>query len=80
MDGWIGCTCGLGRRLEREDYVQHSKEDTRGCVDNLEVKLRVQDAKIKKPRRRREEMKENRAVQDCTGLVQCATGSYSTTS
>ena len=46
MQTWIG------PRLEREEYDQHSKEDTRGCVINLEVKLGVQDAKMKKPERR----------------------------
>ena len=42
----------IGPRLEHEEYDQHSKEDARGCVINLEVKLGVQDAKIKKPGRR----------------------------
>ena len=42
----------IGPRLEHEEYDQHSKEDTRGCVINLEVKLGVQDAKMKKLGRR----------------------------
>ena len=41
----------IGPRLEREEYDQHSKEDARGCVINLEVKLGVQDTKMKKPER-----------------------------
>ena len=46
MQTWIG------PRLEHKEYDQHSKEDARGCVINLEVRLGVQDAKMKKPRRR----------------------------
>ena len=42
----------IGPRLEREEYDQHSKENARGCVINLKVKLGVQDAKMKKPGRR----------------------------
>ena len=42
----------IGPRFEREEYDQHSKKDARGCVTNLEVKLGVQDAKMKKPGRR----------------------------
>ena len=38
--------------MEREEYDQHLKKDARGCVINLEVKLGVQDAKMKKPERR----------------------------
>ena len=38
----------IGPRLEHEEYDQHSKEDTRGCVINLEVKLGVQDVKLEK--------------------------------
>ena len=40
---------GLGLTLEHEENDQHSKEDIRGCVDSLEVKQGVQDAKISKP-------------------------------
>ena len=32
--------------LEHEEYDQHSKEDARGCVINLEVKLGVQVSEI----------------------------------
>jgi hypothetical protein len=38
--------------LERVEDDQHSKEDTRGCVISLKVKLGVQDMKMKKPGRR----------------------------
>jgi hypothetical protein len=34
--------------LEREEVDQHPKEDTRRCVDNLQIKTRIQDTKIKK--------------------------------
>ena len=44
--------CRLGPSLEHEENHQHSKEDHRGGVDNLEVKQGVQDAKMKKPGRR----------------------------
>jgi len=43
---------GLGPRLELEEEIHHSKENTRGSVGSMEEKLEVQDAKIKKPRRR----------------------------
>jgi hypothetical protein len=42
----------IGPRSERKEYDQHSKEDARGCVINLKVKLGVQVVKLKKPRRR----------------------------
>ena len=42
----------IGPRLEREEYNQYLKEDARGCVINVEVKLGVQDTKMKKPGRR----------------------------
>ena len=38
--------------MEREEYDQHLKKDARGCVINLEVKLGVQDVKMKKHKRR----------------------------
>jgi hypothetical protein len=38
--------------LEQEKCYQHSKKDARECVLNLEVKLGVQDVKMKKPGRR----------------------------
>jgi hypothetical protein len=37
--------------MELEKRVQHSKEDSRGGVDNLEVKLGVQDANMNPGRR-----------------------------
>ena len=42
----------IGPRLEREEYNQYLKEDARGCVINVEVKLGVQDTKMKKPARK----------------------------
>jgi len=39
--------------LEREEFDQHRKENLRRCVDNLEEKRGIQDARRKKP----EEMK-----------------------
>ena len=35
--------------LEREEFDQHRKENLRRCVDNLEEKRRIQDARRKKP-------------------------------
>ena len=69
----IGCTCGLGPRLEREEFGQHSKKDTRGCVINLEVKLlkrKDEEAETKT----REKTKENAVGQAAPDMSSVATG------
>ena len=46
---------GLRPRVEHEELINTLRKILRGCVINLEVKLGVQDAKIKKPGPRHEQ-------------------------
>ena len=39
----------LGPRAELEEYGKHSRQDTRGCIGNIGVKIQVQDAKKLQP-------------------------------